>query len=113
MTGAWRIEQNPAARNAMAQILVNSRMAALGCRPLCQDTGVANVSARIGVRARLDWDRPLQDRVKKRAPQFKETRLEQIIAETIGLLEADGILLEQVLINLIRNGIELAGDGKP
>lgn len=61
MARAWETEENPAARNAMAQILVNSRMAALGRRPLCQDTGVANVSARIGVRARLDWNRPLQD----------------------------------------------------
>lgn len=61
MAEAWRIERNPAARNAMAQILVNSRMAALGRRPLCQDTGVANISARIGVKARLDWERPLQD----------------------------------------------------
>jgi len=57
---AWRVEESPAARDAMTQILVNSRMAAVGHRPICQDTGVANVTARIGVRARLDWDRPLQ-----------------------------------------------------
>ena len=61
MAAAWQAEQGPAAKGAMAQILANSRMAAIGHRPICQDTGVANVTARIGVRARLDWDRPLQD----------------------------------------------------
>lgn len=61
MSAAWAAEQSPAARNAMAQILVNSRMAAMGHRPICQDTGVANITARIGVRAQLDWDRPLQE----------------------------------------------------
>ncbi|MTH64167.1 fumarate hydratase [Paracoccus shanxieyensis] len=60
MTRAWRHEKSPAAKNAMAQILVNSRMSATGHRPICQDTGVANVFVRIGVRARLGWDRPLQ-----------------------------------------------------
>lgn len=61
MSAAWAAEKNPAARNAMAQILVNSRMAALGQRPICQDTGVVNITARIGVGARLDWSRPLQE----------------------------------------------------
>ncbi|MFD1881607.1 fumarate hydratase [Paracoccus pacificus] len=61
MGRAWAAEQSPAAKNAMAQILVNSRMSALGHRPICQDTGVANITARIGVRAELEWDRPLQE----------------------------------------------------
>jgi fumarate hydratase class I len=61
MAAAWATERSPAARNAMGQILANSRMAALGRRPICQDTGVANITARIGVRARLEWDRPLQE----------------------------------------------------
>jgi fumarate hydratase, class I len=61
MSAAWAAEESPAARNAIAQILVNSRMAALGHRPICQDTGVANVTARIGVGARLGWNRPLQE----------------------------------------------------
>ena len=60
MSAAWAAEKSPAARNAMAQILANSRMAALGHRPICQDTGVANVTVRIGVGAKLDWRRPLQ-----------------------------------------------------
>ncbi len=61
LSAAWEVEESPAARNAMAQILVNSRMAATGHRPICQDTGVVNVTARIGVGAKLDWRRPLQD----------------------------------------------------
>lgn len=61
MSAAWAAEQSPSARNAIAQILVNSRMSAMGHRPICQDTGVANVTARIGVQARLDWRRPLQE----------------------------------------------------
>ncbi|WP_295046167.1 fumarate hydratase [uncultured Paracoccus sp.] len=61
LSAAWAAEKSPAARDAMTQILVNSRMAAIGHRPICQDTGVANITARIGVKARLDWNRPLQD----------------------------------------------------
>ncbi len=61
ITRAWSTEQSPAAKGAIAQILVNSRMAATGRRPLCQDTGVANVHIAIGVQARLDWHRPLQE----------------------------------------------------
>jgi fumarate hydratase class I len=61
MAAAWDREANPAAKDAMAQILVNSRMCALGRRPICQDTGVANIFVEIGHRARLDLSRPLQD----------------------------------------------------
>ncbi|MGD8588188.1 MAG: fumarate hydratase, partial [Chromatiales bacterium] len=39
MHQAWEQEQNPAAKDAIAQILVNSRMCAEGRRPICQDTG--------------------------------------------------------------------------
>ncbi|WBU63484.1 fumarate hydratase [Paracoccus aerodenitrificans] len=61
MASAWETEKSPAAKDAIAQILVNSRMAALGHRPICQDTGVANITARIGVQAQLGWKRPLQE----------------------------------------------------
>ena len=44
-------EESPAARDAIAQILVNSRMAALGRRPICQDTGAADVFGEVGVEA--------------------------------------------------------------
>src|SRR5262249_59934423 len=55
---SYRKEESPAARNAIAQILVSSRMAAIAKRPVCQDTGVANVFVKMGMGARLDTDRP-------------------------------------------------------
>ena len=61
MSTAWSREENPAAKQAMAQILVNSRMCALGRRPICQDTGTANIHVRYGVEARTDFKRSLQD----------------------------------------------------
>ncbi len=50
---AYEREQAPAARDAIAQILANSRMCAEGHRPICQDTGIVNVFVRIGMDARL------------------------------------------------------------
>ncbi|KQI68781.1 fumarate hydratase [Loktanella sp. 3ANDIMAR09] len=61
MADAYEREEAPGARNAIAQILTNSRMCALGKRPICQDTGVANVFVKLGVQAATDWKRPLQD----------------------------------------------------
>ncbi len=61
MADALTHEQSPAARDAMAQILVNSRMAAIGRRPICQDTGIVHVFLQIGAGVRLDIARPLQE----------------------------------------------------
>ena len=58
-------EESPTARNAMAQILVNSRMSALGKRPMCQDTGTVNVFVKIGMQARIDSRRPLAELVNE------------------------------------------------
>lgn len=63
LTAAWQREEYPAAKNAMAQILVNSRMAAFGRRPMCQDTGTVHVFAEIGIQARFDFDQPLSELV--------------------------------------------------
>ncbi len=57
---AYEREQSPAARDALAQILTNSRMCAEGHRPICQDTGAVVVFLRIGMQVRFDTDRPLQ-----------------------------------------------------
>jgi fumarate hydratase class I len=46
---AYDKEESPAARDAMAQILINSRMCAEGHRPICQDTGVVNVFVKLGM----------------------------------------------------------------
>ncbi len=61
MTTAWEREENPSARQAMAQILVNSRMCAIGRRPICQDTGTANVVIEVGCNAQLALSRSLQE----------------------------------------------------
>lgn len=61
MAAAYEREESDQARKAMAQILINARMCALGHRPICQDTGTANVFVQVGVQARLDWQRSLQE----------------------------------------------------
>jgi fumarate hydratase class I len=50
---AYEREQSPAARDAMAQILINSRMCAEGHRPICQDTGIVNVFVKLGMDTRF------------------------------------------------------------
>ena len=52
LASAYEREQSPAARDAIAQILTNSKMCAEGKRPLCQDTGIVNVFLRIGMDVR-------------------------------------------------------------
>ena len=61
MSAAWEREENAGAKQAMAQILVNSRMCAIGRRPICQDTGSANIHVRYGVQAKTDFKRSLQE----------------------------------------------------
>ena len=49
LNAAYQKEQSPAAKDAMAQILINSRMCAEGHRPICQDTGIVTVFLKIGM----------------------------------------------------------------
>ncbi|MEO7010443.1 MAG: fumarate hydratase, partial [Caldimonas sp.] len=51
---AYAAEQSPAAKDAIAQILTNSKMCAEGRRPICQDTGIVNVFLKIGMDVRFD-----------------------------------------------------------
>ena len=51
---AYEREQSPAAKDAMAQILINSRMCAEGHRPICQDTGVVNAFVKVGMDVRFE-----------------------------------------------------------
>jgi fumarate hydratase, class I len=51
---AYEREQSPAAKDAIAQILTNSRLCAQGHRPICQDTGIVNVFLKIGMAVRLE-----------------------------------------------------------
>src|SRR5690606_40349317 len=54
MSAAYEREESPAAKDAIRQILVNSRMCAEGHRPICQDTGIVTVFAKVGMNVR--WD---------------------------------------------------------
>jgi len=51
---AYAREQSPAAKDAIAQILTNSKMSAMGHRPICQDTGIVNVFLKVGMNVR--WE---------------------------------------------------------
>ena len=65
MVAAYEREESTAAKDAIAQILINSRMAAEGHRPICQDTGIVVVFAKIGMGVRWDTQRSLQDMINE------------------------------------------------
>jgi len=78
LAAAWEREENPAAKDAMAQVLANSRMCAEGHRPICQDTGIVNVFLKWGQNCRLESDKSLQDVVDegvRRAYNHPENKL--------------------------------------
>ncbi len=56
LTRAYELEESPAAKDAMAQILINSRMCAEGHRPVCQDTGIVTAFVKVGMETRWDND---------------------------------------------------------
>lgn len=62
---AYQREESPAAKDAMAQILINSRMAAEGHRPMCQDTGIAIAFIRAGMDVRWDTGKSLEQLVNE------------------------------------------------
>lgn len=71
---AYEKEENPAAKDAIAQILTNSRMCAEGHRPICQDTGIAVVFLKIGMDVRWDTDMSVEDMVNQGVRQaYAET----------------------------------------
>ena len=65
MAEAYEREENPAARDAIAQILINSRMCAIGHRPICQDTGIVTVFVHVGMDVRFEADMSLDDMVNE------------------------------------------------
>ena len=75
---AYEAEQGPAAKDAIAQILTNSRMCAEGHRPICQDTGIVTVFVKWGQDCRLESVRSFQEVVDegvRRAYLFPENKL--------------------------------------
>ncbi len=76
---AYEAEQSPAAKDAIAQILTNSRMCAEGRRPICQDTGIVNVFLKIGMDVRFEgFNGSIADAVNegvRRAYNFEDNKL--------------------------------------
>ncbi|MFT5928570.1 MAG: fumarate hydratase class I, partial [Candidatus Azotimanducaceae bacterium] len=62
---AYEREESSAAKDAMAQILINSRMCAEGKRPICQDTGIVNVFISVGMDVRFETDQSLEDMINE------------------------------------------------
>jgi fumarate hydratase class I len=91
---AYLAEQSPAAKDAMAQILINSRMSAEGHRPICQDTGIAIAFVRVGMDVRWDAKMSLQQMVDegvRRAYTYPENKLRaSILADPDGARKNTG-----------------------
>ena len=65
MHSAYLKEESPAAKDAMAQILINSRMCAEGRRPICQDTGIVTIFARVGMDVTWDAEMSLTEMINE------------------------------------------------
>src|SRR5574343_1687127 len=65
MSRAYDREENQAAKDAIAQILINSRMCAEGHRPICQDTGIVNVFVDVGLDVKFDLTMSLDDAINE------------------------------------------------
>lgn len=65
MVKAYENEKSESAKNAIGQILINSKMCAIGHRPLCQDTGSANVFVKVGLNAKLDIKKELTELINE------------------------------------------------
>src|SRR5512146_243166 len=62
---AYKLEQGPAAKDAIAQILTNSRMSAEGHRPICQDTGIVVGFVKVGMQVQWDATMSVTDMVNE------------------------------------------------
>src|SRR5687768_6777842 len=91
---AYQREESPAAKDAMAQILVNSRMAAEGRRPMCQDTGICIAFLRVGMNVRWETTLTLPEMVNegvRRAYLDKDNKLRaSMLADPDGKRKSTG-----------------------
>ena len=85
---AYELEESPAAKDAIAQILINSRMCAEGHRPICQDTGIVTVFLKIGMDVRWDAEMTVDEMVNagvRRAYLDPENKLRaSVLADPAG-----------------------------
>jgi fumarate hydratase, class I len=91
---AWLREESKPAKDAMAQILVNSRMCAEGKRPLCQDTGIVTVFVKVGMNVRWDATLDLSEMINegvRRAYNHPDNKLRaSILADPAGARKNTG-----------------------
>lgn len=91
---AYEREANQAAKDAMAQILINSRMCAEGHRPICQDTGIVSVFLKVGMDVQWDADMSVEDMVNegvRRAYNHPENKLRaSVLADPDGARKNTG-----------------------
>jgi fumarate hydratase class I len=85
---AYEAEQSPAAKDAIAQILTNSRMCAEGKRPLCQDTGIVVAFVKVGMQVKWNSTLNVEQMVNegvRRAYQLPENKLRaSIVSDPAG-----------------------------
>ena len=85
---AYELEESPAAKDAIAQILINSRMCAEGHRPICQDTGIVTVFLKVGMDIRWDAAMTVEEMVNagvRRAYLHPDNKLRaSILADPAG-----------------------------
>lgn len=65
MASAYEKESNQSAKNAIAQILINSKMSVIGQRPMCQDTGIVNVFVEVGMSVVWEADLSLEEMINE------------------------------------------------
>ena len=65
MVSAYERETSQSAKNAIEQILINSKMCALGKRPICQDTGIVNVFVEVGMNVQWDTEMSIEDMINE------------------------------------------------
>ena len=85
---AWEKEESQAAKDAMAQILINSRLCAEGHRPICQDTGIVTIFIKVGMDVSWEADMSLTDMINegvRRAYNHPDNKLRASI-----LVDPDG-----------------------
>ena len=88
LTAAYEREQAPAAKDAIAQLLINSRMCAEGHRPICQDTGIVTVFLKVGMDVHINGTLPLDEMINegvRRAYLLPENKLRaSVLADPAG-----------------------------
>lgn len=113
LTSAYESEQSVAAKNAIAQILVNSKMCADGKRPICQDTGIINVFLEVGMQTSWDQSYPsIDDAINAgvhRAYTHKENPLRaSVVADPDGLRKNTGDNTPAVIVTRIVPGNQVS-----